>query len=126
MESIIGLFAPKPSVYDQYQDTSHVSDAAFHGFYEYNPNASAVIQGFVTMTHRMLTGEPAIPYSMMHLVTDAQKLKMFLFAFGVAPEEMPATVEELWERSIALFGESKFTPAPPNKSLAVENPTGKA
>lgn len=125
MESIVGMFSPKESTYDQYKNIDHIEEYKFHGFYEYNPNASAVIQGFITMTHRMMTGEPAIPYSMMFLVTDATKLKMFLYAFGVKPEEMPDDINELWERSIALFGESQFAPPVANKSLGIENPTGK-
>ena len=120
------MFSPKESTYDKYRDTNHISEDKFHRFYENNPNASAVIQGFITMIHRELTGEPAIPYSMMFLVTDSQKLKMFLYAFGMEPAEMPSDVDELWDKAVSLFGESKFVAPKLNNSLGIKNPTGRA
>ena len=123
--SIIGQFTPKPDAYEKYRGVPHVDEAAFHTFFEENPNASAVIQGYVEIIHRELTGEPFLMYGVMHLVCDAQKLKMFLYAFGEDPATFPDDVNELWKRAVALFGKSRHVKPAPNKSLAVKDPTMK-
>jgi|GEM_PF-7060601 hypothetical protein len=100
-------YQSKGSKYDELEESPHVSDGDFHALYGENECASAILQGFATFMYREKTGEPHIPYAVMHKTLTPFELKVFLQAFGHDPKKLPDDIGDLWKRVLATFDPKK-------------------
>lgn len=105
--SAVENYQSKGSVYDSLDAAPHVDDYEFHILQESNRCASAVMQGFAKFMYKEKTGEPDIPYTMMHKTLTPFELKVFLQAFGYQLSDLPDDVPALWALVTALFEPKK-------------------
>lgn len=91
----------------------HVSEFDYHKVYTEQPNASAVLQGWINRIYQMEAGEAApLPYFRQHEFLNIHRMKMFLYTFGYDVKLMPDDVPFLWKKIKALFvvGQPKAEP----------------
>ena len=91
----------------------HVPEFEYHRLYVDQPNASAVLQGWINRIYQMEAGESApLPYFRQHEFMNIHRMKMFLYTFGYDVRQMPDDVSFLWDKIKKLFvvGQPKAEP----------------